>query len=376
MMAKGRRRKRRINPFRSILLIINVLLVVATFLAYASNYISPEQWKSLAFAGLLFPFLLIIHVFMILFWLFNKPKWILLSLFTLLAGFNITGRFFQLNYPDDFDPTENIITTTTFNAKYYSMWGLYGKPRYDTLDSISDFFNANKPDILCIQEAFLSHERTGSVADKLRKKLGYTSMHTSSFLPGISNGLAIYHNETTLDRGVVEKDGRTIAIWVDLKKNGSPFRVYSVHLQSTGIGDEEYVMEKLSPTAYKDSLFVDGSKKVVKKLLRSSVIRSGQVDFLKDHIAACPYPVIVCSDLNDTPCSYAYTKISRGLRDSFIKAGRGLGRTYQGKFPSFRIDYIFASRNIEIKKYVTHHVDFSDHNPVFAWLALPDKKVP
>ena len=37
------------------------------------------------------------------------------------------------------------------------------------------------------------------------------------------------------------------------------------------------------------------------------------------------YPVILCTDLNDTPFSYAYHQVSSNLNDAFKESGFGLG---------------------------------------------------
>ena len=69
--------------------------------------------------------------------------------------------------------------------------------------------------------------------------------------------------------------------------------------------------------------------------------RAAQADSIHKSIKASPYPVSLCGDFNDTPASYAYETIRGDLRDAFIESGSGLGQTYIGDFPSFRIDHIF-----------------------------------
>ena len=49
---------------------------------------------------------------------------------------------------------------------------------------------------------------------------------------------------------------------------------------------------------------------------------------------------MVVGDFNDTPVSYAYRKIRKGLNDSFVNSGYGAGFTYKGNYPPNRIDYI------------------------------------
>jgi endonuclease/exonuclease/phosphatase family metal-dependent hydrolase len=44
-----------------------------------------------------------------------------------------------------------------------------------------------------------------------------------------------------------------------------------------------------------------------------------------------------------------------------MKSGFGLGQTYNGKFPSLRIDYILHSKEFGSYNFTTHHKNYSDH---------------
>jgi len=89
-----------------------------------------------------------------------------------------------------------------------------------------------------------------------------------------------------------------------------------------------------------------------------------------DHIYDCPYPVVLAGDFNDTPVSYAYNQTRKYLTDSFVESGSGVGCTYIGDFPSFRIDYVFHSEEIESANYTTLDYHFSDHKPVYCKLRI------
>lgn len=56
--------------------------------------------------------------------------------------------------------------------------------------------------------------------------------------------------------------------------------------------------------------------------------------------------------------------------DSFIEKGRGLGNTYIGEFPSFRIDYILHSPDFKTVSYLRDTTQLSDHYPIQGKLKL------
>ena len=74
--------------------------------------------------------------------------------------------------------------------------------------------------------------------------------------------------------------------------------------------------------------------------------------------------MILCGDFNDTPLSYTYRQLSRKLTDSFIEKGRGIGNTYIGEFPSFRIDYVLHSPTLYTVGYTREDITLSDHYPI------------
>lgn len=94
------------------------------------------------------------------------------------------------------------------------------------------------------------------------------------------------------------------------------------------------------------------------------LMRSKQVDAIKEFIDKSPYKVIVCGDFNDSPTSYAYRTISGNLKDAFMEAGSGLGRTYVGPMPSLRIDYILGDESFTFYNYYAKSFPFSDHKMV------------
>ena len=94
------------------------------------------------------------------------------------------------------------------------------------------------------------------------------------------------------------------------------------------------------------------------------VLRAQQVKTIRRYIEESPYHIIICGDFNDAPASYSYRQLRKGLKDAFVCSGTGVGRTYIGELPSFRIDYIFHSRGFESYNFKTIDFRYSDHLPV------------
>ena len=75
--------------------------------------------------------------------------------------------------------------------------------------------------------------------------------------------------------------------------------------------------------------------------------------------------------MNNSAFSYVYRIIKGRLRDSFEEAGKGFGQTYRFKYYPARIDYIFADRKMQVKKFETFpEFDNSDHFPIIAKLSM------
>ncbi|MDO9612922.1 MAG: endonuclease/exonuclease/phosphatase family protein, partial [Bacteroidota bacterium] len=102
--------------------------------------------------------------------------------------------------------------------------------------------------------------------------------------------------------------------------------------------------------------------------------RAEQAATLRQSISESPYPVIVCGDFNDTPVSFTYRTVKGDLKDSFTQSGKGTANTYNGKLPSFRIDYILYSPNFTSFNFKVSNLNHSDHFPISCDLFPAGKK--
>lgn len=186
-------------------------------------------------------------------------------------------------------------------------------------------------------------------------------------------GLATFSKYPILRRGVIMfENSPNSCIYTDIKKENDTIRVYNIHLQSIKLNKHDYSLM--------DSLFSFNSerlgemKQISASLKDAFIKRSDQVRSIVHHMSESPYPIILCGDFNDTPVSYSYHQILGDKKDAFREAGIGMSRTYRGKLPSYRIDYIMYSGNLSAKSYRTGKIHLSDHYPVISQLELSNSE--
>ena len=147
------------------------------------------------------------------------------------------------------------------------------------------------------------------------------------------------------------------------------FRVYNAHLASIRFGDADYRFVKDLDTDTRGDSLRSGGLRILKRLRDAFIRRADEVDRIVAHMAESPHPIIFCGDLNDTPMSYSYhTLRDAGLMDAFVESGRGVGHTYIGDFPSFRIDHLLHGPEMEAYDFRTLPEELSDHRAINALL--------
>ena len=132
-------------------------------------------------------------------------------------------------------------------------------------------------------------------------------------------------------------------------------RVYNLHLQSIRLSENDYAVFE------SDQEENSGFFAVLAKVKAAYPIRASQTDKVIEHISHSPHPVVVCGDFNDTPMSYTYSQFISSLTDSFRNTSFGIGKTYAGKIPAGRIDYIFHSPELGSQNFTIQEEVLSDH---------------
>lgn len=359
------------SSVRLLFLLLNILAVVGLALVYVGLYVSPAHFWYIALPGLAYPFLLLVNIIFIFFWFFRRHKiYIFLSLFFILIRIDLIFGFIQPKR-SHVEKTDNDFTCMTYNVNNFRIYSWDNN--YIYRDKIYELIKTESPAILCTQEFYHSPVHNFNTIDSvqsfglehyyLKKKKEYRNQIW---------GIAIFSKYPIISEGCHEFDSTSNCfIWADLSIAGKTVRVYSCHLESFRINKDMIEMVHKLPD---DKVKVEEYEGVLKRLEHGFHKRATQAEELAAHIKESPYPVIVCGDFNDTPFSYTYRTVTNAgnLKDAFKNSGSFLSGTYAGKLPSFRIDYLFYSKDFDTKNYRVEKVHYSDHYPVTADFSFKD----
>lgn len=353
----------------------NILAVIAMLLAYLSTHISPETAPALALFGIAYGFILLINIGFIIFWLLVKKRMALLSAITILVGFNHMSAYFQI-FPSFSEPTEGQKTlhVLSHNVRLFN-WYSWRTNRDDLNDMIRNL-EVENPELMCFQEYF---HNTGpdifETREIIKQTVGATYLHeeyVNVLYQEQHYGIATFSKHPIVNKGVIRfnNDHGNVCIFSDIVAHGDTIRVYNAHVASIRFKQDDYkFVEEMRDENQKEKPPISDGLGIIKRLSLAYKKRAEQVHEIADHIATCPYPVIVCGDFNDTPVSFSYNILDENLQDSFREGGWGIGNTYIGKFPSFRIDYIFHSEEMSAHQYKTLDEKVSDHHAISTVLA-------
>jgi len=362
---------KRISLVLWIFLLLNILAAVLLLTVYISAYINPAKFSWFAFAGLAYPVFLAINLLFILFWLVTRIRFSLLSFVAILIGWTHVEGLIQLRGSTDIGNTGNKIKVISYNIQNFLNQNI-STTRYITdfgnQTKISRFLIDQKADIICLQEMLYDRGDHRDFAVGFGKKCGTSNFYYRNYYQDKKkklDALAVFTKFPMIKTGYLEYDSKTICIYCDLIIEADTVRLYNLHLASIHFKKEDYeFIADIQSNTEQDEI-TKGSLKVISKLRTAFITRGKQTEILKEHFQKCPYPYIVCGDFNDSPTSYVYRNLSKGLTDGFVESGIGTGSTFAGKnFPALRIDYILHDDYFKGFDFKRQKNSLSDHYPV------------
>ena len=339
------------NWIKKILFGINILVVIPLLISYLAPFANPQSLGMVSFIGLFFPVWLFINILFFLFWLFASWKKAWLSLVVLLLGWWFYKGIFGFDECVD----------TAMPAVKVMSYNLYGLKKLRKLpdsektkhkEELGWLIESRNPDVFIVQE-------NNAFSDKSIEEL----IHFENKFRLASKATTIYSNSPILRQGEIDFGTNTNScLWIEVEYHGRRVRVYNVHFQSNLVSEDAgELLDAQSSNANRWSRLFE----MLKKYNRAAKIRVSQAKLVNEHIAECPYPVILAGDFNDTPMSYLVHRFKKKLQDCFAHCGYGFGTSFAGSLPWLRIDYIFVSDDFIPGDYETIIAPYSDHFPIF-----------
>lgn len=366
----------RIGIGGSILLGLTGIIPFCLCLTFLSLYIPPRIFWIPGIIDLAFPFLSIAALILGLIYLLFLKKRCILFFAAVLLNFGNISNYVQFNKPN----TENAqnentqIKLLSYNVNLFDYYALLDSNKLAIRNEILDFIETENADVVCLQEYYESVDERFRIASILKDEANL-SYHTKiDANKKFKFGNVIFSKYPIIKSGKISDLSSLVVIYADIVKEKDTFRIYTMHLESNKLDNEDHIFysELTSPSENTD--IKEGAVKIIKKLRRASIVRATQMKMILADIKKSPYPVILCGDMNENPVSYVYHKACQELDDSFIEQGDGFGHTYQGIFPSYRIDYILHSKALKTIYFECLDVAYSDHRPIIAGLEVVARK--
>jgi len=363
------------RTFKSISFGINLFTLLLLLSSFLSWSISPARMSIFAYIGLAFPFILVVNIMFIAFWIvFRNWKIVVLNLLVLLACYGPITTYFPLNFKTEKAP-EGSIKILSYNVRGFN-WRLDKKWTKD--DPMVDYLRSVDADIICMQEymAAISDKRasTKNLQKALEKYPYYSVIPLRSIRGGYEYGLACFSKypiKAILSIPVESADNGSALYQIDV--NGKIISVINNHLESNRLTSED---KKLYKDFFKQQgddapKLNDITQNLEDKLGVAYKKRAPQVDLIAHYIdQQTTDATIVCGDFNDCPISYSYKKIAQNLVDAYAETGFGPGITYHENHFWFRIDFIMHTKNMKAYEFTVGKVKYSDHYPVWTYLSF------
>ncbi|MEI9909530.1 MAG: endonuclease/exonuclease/phosphatase family protein [Bacteroidota bacterium] len=354
----------------------NAGIVLFFLLACLAPYLDPQKWWLISLLGLGFPFLLLAVVVFMVWWLFVKRKFALISLVALVLGLQSIHVFFAFHIPKKFNQKKEpgSIRIASWNVARFIEMKRNNNKGSQTRLKMMELIKEQDADIFCMQEFFTSlNPDWYANLEYVRTNLNYPYYYYSHDHDGDKHffGNVIFSRYPIIDSGMIRYPRPTLPeslMHADIKVNDDTIRVYTTHLQSLQFRKSDY--DKIDQIKDADDGLVSNSKTIFSKMKKGLSYRKIQTDIVRQVLDDSPYPFLFCGDLNDVPNSYTYFTIKGDLQDAFLKKGFGIGRSFSSLSPTLRIDYLFADDHFKINQFNRVVKNYSDH-----YLIISDVKL-
>lgn len=353
------------NVFRratkTVLISINVIISVLFLVACLSPYVNPSRWWLNGFTGLIVPYLLLVLIFFVIFWLTVKPRLVWIPLLTLAFGWQQIAVVFAWHPGAGFSKRRHdaVLRIVDWNVQSFNGLSKNSESKKLVPNELAASIMKLEPDVICMQE-FNNASNADNISLFSRQyRYHYFSRDYERSNGTYQSGCIIFSKFPVLDSGRIQYPVAESLIYVDILKGNDTIRIYTTHLQSFKFKKADYSdLEKIKD---QDEESLSASKSIFRKMKLAFSRRGVQANMVREEIDKSPYPSVICGDFNDVPNSYAYFHIKGERQDVFLKKGFAIGRSFIALAPTLRIDYILPDKKFEVKQFDMVDEDLSDH---------------
>lgn len=352
------------------LLIGSILFAVLLLFCRTIPNLNPYEQSFSGILGLAVPFLAIVNIGFLVWWLlFKKYYFTAIPFIALVFSWKIYSVTIarHLLKKQQFEKSDSSFTLMSYNVRLLDLYKWSGNP--DTRNKMIDFFAEQNPTVLCLQEFYTGNDSVGKdnikdIIERCHFKY-YASCDINVNKRGRWGSVIFSHLP------IVKKQNHDIDVFgsnmlqqVDLLFQKETISVYNIHLKSNRFTTEESDLIVKNEEVGLDEKTTDKTKRIYQKLEKNAVTRGLESALVSAIISKNTHKSIVCGDLNDIPSSYTYFKLRGAFKDVFLDNGFGIGSTLITKLPLLRIDYIFHSDQLTTLGYKKIKVPYSDHYPL------------
>ena len=326
------------------LLAVNLIFGFALLVSYLAVHIDPDTFIIPAFFGLAYPYLLLVNIILVITWIALLKYEAFISVIIIALGFTHMSNYLRLGKPSG--DTNDSFKVLSYNLRLFNV---YEEDNPNSEKQVIDFLKEQNPDILCLQEFYVDGipDLKDSMIKSVIGEKYYSHMKVLGSGKDKYYGIVTYSKFPIIRKGeIIHPGSSSLSIFSDVLIGKDTFRIFNNQLQSYRLKRmERSFLEEI--TSQSENEAFDEVKNLSVSLKKGFEIRAVQAQSLKAQINLSQYPVIVAGDFNDTPVSFSYRKIRKGLNDAFVNSGYGAGFTYKGNYPANRIDYILYDNTLE-----------------------------
>ena len=366
---------------KKIIILVNLVAALVFLLGCYGSWFDPQYYWLLGLLMLSAFYLLLVQLLFIIFWLFVKPLWSLISVLAILLATKPLLQILPFRISSSFtmEKKAGSIRVMSWNVEQFDV--MQSKKHPEVKNQMIDLINAYQPDIACFQEmvcedsTVIKHGHISEFQQRLNfPDYFYSYNRKEDFWDFAHFGILVFSRLPVINKQTVmwyPYDYNSIFQYIDVVKGPDTFRVFNIHLQSLRFSPSN--LKYIDQPTLEDSNSLVESKSILSKFRIGFLKRKVQAERIRMEMGKSPYPIILCGDFNDVPNSYAYGTIGKGMKNAFAEKGCGLGRTFTGIAPTLRIDNIFLDQQFEVEQYQRVKKRLSDHFPIITDIRFSKK---